>query len=212
MRRTTFAAAMSLLLLAFPGIGPAFGQAVQLENRNGLYLVPVQINGALTIDFAIDSGATQVTITADVASTLSRMGALAPEDYGDSANFRLADGTKLHATRVILRKIKVGTHEYSNVPAIVIPSSGAQLLGQSLLTRLGTWSIDNERHLLIIGSEPPVDPSAPKDLDTALVRATEVMEGHCAPPAAPLSVDANFATVQMMRDAIAAFKSFQAAG
>jgi hypothetical protein len=110
-----------------------------------------------------------------------------------------------------LRKIKVGTHEYSNVPAIVIPSSGAQLLGQSLLTRLGTWSIDNERHLLIIGSEPPVDPSAPKDLDTALVRATEVMEGHCAPPAAPLSVDANFATVQMMRDAIAAFKSFQAA-
>jgi hypothetical protein len=38
----------------------------------GTFVVPVQINGTMTPDFVIDSGATDVSVPADVVSTLMR--------------------------------------------------------------------------------------------------------------------------------------------
>ena len=35
-------------------------------------MVPVQINGAITLDFTVDSGAADVSVPADVFSTLAR--------------------------------------------------------------------------------------------------------------------------------------------
>jgi hypothetical protein len=47
--------------------------AVQLRKERGTLVVPVEINGKITLDFTIDSGAADVSVPADVFSTLTRM-------------------------------------------------------------------------------------------------------------------------------------------
>ena len=48
--------------------------------NGGVFVAPVQINGAMTLDFAIDSGAADVSVPADVFSTLKRTGTI--EEFG----------------------------------------------------------------------------------------------------------------------------------
>jgi hypothetical protein len=42
---------------------------------NGILVVPVEINGAVTLDFAVDSGAAYVSVPAGAFSTLKHAGA-----------------------------------------------------------------------------------------------------------------------------------------
>lgn len=43
---------------------------VPLKKDAGVYTIPVRINNVLTLDFIIDSGASEVQVPADVAMTL----------------------------------------------------------------------------------------------------------------------------------------------
>jgi predicted aspartyl protease len=54
-----------------------FSRAVEapLRKEGGTFVVPVLINGAITLDFTVDSGAADVSVPADVFSTLQRTGA-----------------------------------------------------------------------------------------------------------------------------------------
>ena len=45
-----------------------------LKKEGGTFVVPVEINGAITLDFTVDSGAADVSVPADVFSTLARTG------------------------------------------------------------------------------------------------------------------------------------------
>ena len=49
---------------------------VALKKQGGTFVVPVQINGAITLDFTVDSGAADVSIPLDVFSTLTRTGTI----------------------------------------------------------------------------------------------------------------------------------------
>jgi hypothetical protein len=49
-----------------------FVPLLPLKMDGGTFVVPVQINGTMTPDFVIDSGATDVSVPADVVSTLMR--------------------------------------------------------------------------------------------------------------------------------------------
>jgi predicted aspartyl protease len=107
-----------------------------LRNNGGVYVVPVRINGAITLDFIVDSGASDVLIPADVAMTLARTGTIAPGDFIGEREYRVADGSTLKSERFTLRELKL---------------KGEPLLGQSFLARFGSWSIDNDHHLLALG-------------------------------------------------------------
>jgi hypothetical protein len=58
-------------------IGPADVKYVEiltieellLRQKGGIFVIPVQINGAITLAFLIDSGATDVPVPVDVFST-----------------------------------------------------------------------------------------------------------------------------------------------
>jgi hypothetical protein len=54
---------------------------VPLQRQGGTYVVPVLINKAITLNFIIDSGASDVSIPADVVSTLIRTGTLQDSDF-----------------------------------------------------------------------------------------------------------------------------------
>ena len=57
-----------------------FRMEVPLEKEGGTFVVPVQINGAITLDFTVDSGAAEVSVPADVFSTLMRTGTIRDTD------------------------------------------------------------------------------------------------------------------------------------
>jgi uncharacterized protein (DUF2147 family) len=54
--------------------------AIPLDKEGDTFLVPVAINGELTLKFTIDSGASDVSIPADVVLTLLRTGTLTHDD------------------------------------------------------------------------------------------------------------------------------------
>ena len=116
----------------------------------GLFLVPVQINGVLTVDFAIDSGASDVSVPADVFSTLKRTGAITDPDVIGQRTYVLADGSKSQAATFTIRSLKIGSVVIENVRASVTPDQGSLLLGQSFLKRFKSWSIDNVNGELLL--------------------------------------------------------------
>jgi predicted aspartyl protease len=49
-------------------------ESIPLSMQGGTFVIPVLINGQITLNFTIDSGAADVSIPADVVSTLIRTG------------------------------------------------------------------------------------------------------------------------------------------
>ena len=121
---------------------------VQLKPGPGVLYVPVMLNGAVEADFVVDSGATDVVISTDVAQQLMRKGKLGGGDYLGSGHAILADGSRVPAMVYNLRSLKVGGREVKNVTASVSPGKGQLLLGQSFLRRFKSWSIDNRKRVL----------------------------------------------------------------
>lgn len=133
---------------------------VPLEDDSGTFLIPVTINDTIALKFTIDSGASDVTIPSDVASTLVRAGTISAGDYIGSGAAVLADGSEVPSPEFRIRSLRVGNLVLHDVTASITGTNGSLLLGQSFLARLQNWSIDNNRHVLILNAEraaPPVD-------------------------------------------------------
>src|ERR1700730_16227451 len=126
-----------------------FGQT--LKKVGGVYVVAVRINQAITLDFIVDSGASDVLIPADVAMTLARAGTIAKGDFIGDQLYQIGDGSTLKSERFILRELRVGSQVVQNVVASIGSVKGEPLLGQSFLAHFGSWSIDNDRHILALG-------------------------------------------------------------
>jgi clan AA aspartic protease (TIGR02281 family) len=125
-------------------------EAIPLVHGHGTLQVPGVINGRSSLNFTIDSGATDVSIPASVFSALTSTGTVLPQDYLDKQAYKLADGSTEFSQRFRIRSLRVGSLELRDVIASVVPSAGSLLLGQSFLSRLKSWSIDNERQVLLI--------------------------------------------------------------
>jgi clan AA aspartic protease (TIGR02281 family) len=123
---------------------------IPLQARNGILTVPVAINGAITLNFVIDSGAADVSVPADVALTLWRAGTIDPTDFIGERTYVLANGTQVPSKVFRIRELKIGSIEIQNVTASITDSDGELLLGQSFLQRFRSWSIDNQRQMLVL--------------------------------------------------------------
>lgn len=124
--------------------------AVAMQSEGGTFVVPVQINEALTLDFTVDSGAADVMIPADVVMTLTRTGTLTENDFLKEKTYSLADGSTIPSRQFVLRSLRVGDKIVHDVTGSVAPIQGSLLLGQSFLSRFSSWSIDNKKHVLIL--------------------------------------------------------------
>ena len=56
-------------------------ELVAMEQEGGVYVVPVRLNGAITLNAVVDSGASDVSIPADVVLTLMRAKTISDEDF-----------------------------------------------------------------------------------------------------------------------------------
>ena len=168
-------------------IKPIIAETIQLVQQSGEYLVPVQINGLITLPFLLDSGATSVVLPVDVFLTLTRTGTVRESDFIGTRTVILADGSKRQVRVFTLRQLRVGDHIISNVVASVSPVRGDPLLGQSFLSRLPAWTIDNQRHALVLNDHP----GSVAVQQTAMAKLPAPAPGRLTPPNAPETASAS---------------------
>jgi hypothetical protein len=133
----------------------ARAETIALKAENGTLVVPVLINGKITLDFTLDSGAADVSIPLDVFLTLQRTDTISESDLLQPGTYELADGSVHRQQRFRVRSLKVGSVELRDVVGSVAPVRGSLLLGQSFLSRLRSWSVDNLRREFLINEGPP---------------------------------------------------------
>ena len=123
---------------------------VSLESEGGTYKIPVIVNKTITLKFVVDSGASDVSIPADVVGTLLQTGTLQELDFVGVQIYKLADGSTLPSARFRIKSLTVGDTVVENVTAGITPVEGSLLLGQSFLSRFKSWSMDNAKQALVL--------------------------------------------------------------
>jgi clan AA aspartic protease (TIGR02281 family) len=171
---------------------------VSMKKKDGNLWVPAQINNVVTIDFVIDSGASDITLPWDTYLTLLRSGTLTKANYIGEVNFGIANGSEVRGHKFKLASLQVGNQVLSDVVASVMPSDAATpLLGLSFLSRFQSWSIDNKSSVLTL---VPLNANPAGGTATQLAASTTAQPlpafGTIAPPASQSPSPAPAATVQ----------------
>jgi clan AA aspartic protease (TIGR02281 family) len=154
VRRSSPARHFRIIAMLVGVINSALAATIPMEPDHGTFVVPVVVNSQITLKFTIDSGAADVVIPKDVISTLIRTGTISNTDIRGQQEYQLADGSVTISRRVRLQSLRVGSIEVHDVIASVAPQAGSLLLGQSFLSRFASWSIDNEKHVLVLNQSP----------------------------------------------------------
>ena len=116
----------------------------------GTYEVPCTVND-LPLKFIFDTGASTVSISSVEAACMLKNDYLKSDDIKGNEYFSTATGEIHEGTTIRLREIKIGDAVLRNVDASVVHNQQAPLLlGQSVLERFGTITIDNINSKLII--------------------------------------------------------------
>jgi clan AA aspartic protease (TIGR02281 family) len=123
---------------------------IPLLKMSGGLIAPVVINNALKLNFIVDSGASDVSIPADVFASLVQANTVTQADITGIRNYKNADGEVFQSKTFVIRSLKIGNIEAPRVQAKVSPSNAPALLGQSFLKRFKSWSIDNSTQELIL--------------------------------------------------------------
>jgi clan AA aspartic protease (TIGR02281 family) len=140
---------------------PATTTSIPMKKDGGVYVVPVSINGAASIDCIVDSGASDVNIPAEVYRKLVRDGKVQESDLLGTQDYVLADGSSESGRTIRIKSLKVGGITVTNVVASIGGNGSSALLGQSFLERFHSWSLDNGKHALVLIGPPSAGPRLP---------------------------------------------------
>lgn len=120
------------------------------REAGGLCAVKCNING-LPLKFWLDTGASSVSISMLEATFMLKNGYLNKDDVVGSSYFLDAGGNVNEGTVLNLKKVSLGPAVINNVRASVVKNQKAPLLlGQSVLGRLGSVEIDNQKRVIRI--------------------------------------------------------------
>lgn len=116
----------------------------------GTYEVACSVNG-LPLKMIFDTGAADVTISSVEANFMLKNGYLSDGDVKGKRNYITASGDIHEGTVLRLKEVKLGDAVLKNIEASVVHSQKAPLLlGQSVLEKFGTITIDNVNSKLLI--------------------------------------------------------------
>jgi len=144
------------IVLAFASIGAAAaqgrtsGHTVSLEPHDGAFVVPVVLNDIMKVKFIVDSGAADVSIPEDVAASLMKSGTMTVADQLGSKTYMMADGSLVPSKIYRMASLRIGDMVMQDVTVRISAAKSSLLLGQSFLSRLKSWSMDNARQVMII--------------------------------------------------------------
>jgi predicted aspartyl protease len=125
-----------------------------IKTTTGLIEVPIILNDVLRINFIFDSGASEVSLSPDVALTLIRTGTITENDFLPDQTYTFADGSSAKSKRFLIRKLVIGNQTLTNIEASISKSIEApMLIGQNVMQKIGSVTIDYANMLLIIKSK-----------------------------------------------------------
>jgi aspartyl protease family protein len=128
-------------------------EEIPLKFDNSVYKLPVTLNNVIKLDFILDLGASDVSISPDVFLVLYKSGTITDEDFIGTQTYQFADGTTAKSSVFNVKSIQIGNIIIKNVKAAISNSiSSPLLLGQSALKKLSNYRIDNARNILVVDS------------------------------------------------------------
>lgn len=141
---------LTTILLSVFIVGQSLSQDIieMRKGESGIYTIPCEVNG-LKLRFIFDTGASAVSISLTEATFMLKNGYLDDSDITGTTNVQTADGKIAENYVINLKELRIGSMTLNNVRAVV--SSGLDaplLLGQSVLDKLGHWSIKNSSLIL----------------------------------------------------------------
>jgi aspartyl protease family protein len=107
-------------------------EAIPLDNRGGSFFINVVINGKPAERMIVDSGATAIVISSELAERLD----IEPKSSDPDILVGLADGRRILAKAVVIDSVRVGKFTAENVECIVLGEQAVgvkPLLGMSFL-------------------------------------------------------------------------------
>ena len=120
------------------------------RKSGGIFEVPCSVNG-LPLNMIFDTGASDVTISSVEANFMFKNGYIEKDDIKGKKYYQIANGEISEGTVIVLHDVTVGDAVLKNVEASVVKSQKAPLLlGESVLKKFGTITIDNINSKLII--------------------------------------------------------------
>lgn len=126
-------------------------KSIDLTFKNGVYSLPVKLNNTLSLDFILDPGASDVSISPDVFLVLYKSGTIKESDFIGEEKYQFADGSTSKSSVFNLSKLLIGDIELTNVRASISSNINSPLLlGQSALKKMPSYKIDNQSNMLIL--------------------------------------------------------------
>lgn len=120
------------------------------KQYGGTYEVACTVNG-LPLNMIFDTGASDVTISSVEANFMLKNGYLSTDDIKGKKHYQIASGEIQEGTVITIKELKLGEAVLKNIDASVVHNQRAPLLlGQSVLERFGTITIDNVNSKLLI--------------------------------------------------------------
>jgi aspartyl protease family protein len=122
---------------------------IKMHCENGNCYVPVKINGQ-ELNFVFDTGASSILISSLEANVLVKNGTLKRTDIIGEELYGTASGDISVGTKIMLKTVQIGDRELTDVEATIVDNPSAScLLGQTLLSRFGKYTIDNQNNEII---------------------------------------------------------------
>lgn len=119
-----------------------------MKRENGVYKVPVTINGR-PMSFILDTGASLISISSAEAEFMMKQGTITEADMIGKSRFQDATGAISPGSIVRLKSVQIGDRVLENVNASVVTGAKAPLLlGQSALSQFGKISVDYKRNIV----------------------------------------------------------------
>jgi aspartyl protease family protein len=136
-------------------------EAVDLRRRGGVYEVDVTFNKNETVSMIFDTGASFVTLSADLARRIG----LQPKATDTPLELHVADGSVIQARQMTIPSVRVGKFTLTNVACAVMPADKKDaplLLGQSFINQF-THKVEGGRLIL---SKVETEPTPSKTATT----------------------------------------------
>jgi aspartyl protease family protein len=124
--------------------------ALATDATGGLLKVSASLNGAAPMNFTLDSGASYITVPSTVFDKMLADHTIASTDFQATQPFTLANGTTTNDRIYMLRSVTIAGHTLNNVPLDVGDKNSMMLIGQGVLSRFSSWTVDNIHRTLTV--------------------------------------------------------------
>ena len=120
------------------------------RHAGGTFDIECSVNG-LPLNMIFDTGASDVTISKVEADFMFKNKYLSSDDIKGKQYYQVANGDISEGNVITLKEVKIGDAVLRNVNASVVKNQSAPLLlGESVLRKFGTFTVDNINSKLII--------------------------------------------------------------